>query len=181
MDGRVMIMMPTLRVTLDGLYGHDDHDDQDNGEGRHTEETPWALYSRRFLEVAFCRIWVARFGRGSSLTTTEEEGTMTGSVMEKTEVVGVTGESSSSSFSDPQKSLRCMVIVDVSRGAIDVTTIDRQMTMTRDAAVVTGLKTFWELCEGVHREMRPCRRRPRPPTPIEDEARVVVVVVVVFR
>jgi hypothetical protein len=96
---------------------------------------------------------------------------MTGSVMETTAVVGVTGESSSSSFSDPQQSSRCVVVVDILRGAIDVMTIDGQMTMTRDAVVVTGSKTFEELCEGVRREMRPRRRRPRPPTPMEDEAR----------
>ena len=41
---------------------------------------------------------------------------------------------------------------------------------TSDKLYVEADETIWELCAG---EMRPCCRQPRPPTPIEDEARVV--------
>ncbi len=192
--GRAMIVMPTLHVAFDGLlpHLHDDRDDRDNrddrdyrddGMGRHnTEETKWTSYSRRFLEVAFRRIWEERFGGRISTKTTrtttteEEEGTMTGSVMETTAVVGAMGETSSSSLSISKQSSRYVVEIDVSRGAIYVTTtIDGQMTITNDddAAVdVTGSMAFGELCKDVRLEMRRCRsRRPRPTAPMEDEAR----------
>ncbi|KAL3815476.1 hypothetical protein ACHAXA_000713 [Cyclostephanos tholiformis] len=163
---RALRTMPTLDVAFDGRGGHDDRDDDrdhDDGEGRWMEETPWVSYSRHFLEVAFRRLWEARLGRR---TTTTMEGGTSRMVMETTVVSS--SSSSSSSSSDPQAP-RYVVDIDVSRGILEVTTIDG-MTTTRDA-VATGSTTFEELCMGVRREMRLCRRRPSPPTPTEDEAR----------
>ena len=98
---------------------------------------------------------------------------MTGSVMETTAVVGAMGETSSSSLSISKQSSRYVVEIDVSRGAIYVTTtIDEQTTMmNEDAAAVdvTGSMAFGELCKGVRLEMRRCCSRPRPSTPMEED------------